>query len=52
LRAAWGDPQAPGKLITAEALAAVADSIDLAAAEALGEQVAAQLSACGARVLG
>jgi len=48
LRAAWGDPQAPGVLVTAQAHAAAAD---LAAAEALGVQVAAQLRAGGARVL-
>jgi hydroxymethylbilane synthase len=45
LRAAWGDPQTPGALVTAQAHAAAAD---LAAAEALGAQVAAQLRAGGA----
>jgi len=48
LRAAWGDPQTPGQLITAEALG---DVTDLTAAEVLGQRVAAQLSARGARVL-
>jgi hydroxymethylbilane synthase len=48
LRAAWGDPQTPGVLVTAQARALVTD---LAAAEALGAQVAAQLSAGGARAL-
>ncbi|MDR2990576.1 MAG: hydroxymethylbilane synthase [Burkholderiaceae bacterium] len=48
LRAAWGDPQTPGVLVTAQARAPVAD---LAAAEALGAQVAAQLRAGGARTL-
>jgi len=48
LRAAWGDPQTPGALVTAQAHA---DAADLAAAEALGVQVAAQLRAGGARPL-
>ena len=48
LRAAWGDPQTPGALVTAQARA---DAADLAAAEALGVQVAAQLRAGGARAL-
>jgi hydroxymethylbilane synthase len=48
LRAVWGDPQTPGVLVAAEARAAVAD---LAAAETLGVQVAAELRAGGARVL-
>jgi len=48
LRAAWGDPQMPGMLVTAQARAIVAN---LAAAEALGVQVAEQLRVGGARVL-
>ena len=48
LRAAWGDPQTPGVLVTAQARATVPD---LAAAEALGVQVAEQLRTGGARVL-
>jgi hydroxymethylbilane synthase len=47
LRAAWGDPQTPGVLVTAQARAAAAN---LAEAEALGVQVAAQLRAGGAQV--
>lgn len=45
LRAAWGDPQVPGRLVRAEASAVVSD---LAQATALGESVAAQLRAGGA----
>jgi hydroxymethylbilane synthase len=48
LGAAWGDPDGAGTLVRAHGAAAVAD---LAAARALGEQVAAQLRAGGARAL-
>lgn len=48
LAAAWGDPEGAGALVRARGAAAVAD---LAAAQALGERVAAQLRAGGARVL-
>ena len=47
LRAAWGDPDGPAPLVQAEATAVVGD---LAAARALGEQVAALLRERGARV--
>ena len=47
LRAAWGDPDGPAPLVQARATAAIAD---LAAARTLGEQVAAQLRAGGARL--
>jgi hydroxymethylbilane synthase len=46
LQAAWGDPAGGGALVTARQVAQVAD---LDAAAALGEQVAAQLRAGGAR---
>jgi len=46
LNAAWGDPAGPATLVTAQASAPAAD---VAAAAALGEQVAAQLRAQGAR---
>ena len=46
IRAAWGDADHPAPLVTASAQAAVSD---LAGATALGEQVAAQLRAGGAR---
>ena len=46
LRAAWGDPQGPATLLTAQGEAPVTD---LAGAAALGEQVAARLRAAGAR---
>jgi hydroxymethylbilane synthase len=49
LRAAWGDPQTPGVLITAQARADAIDPANLAAAEVLGAQVAQQLRAGGAR---
>ncbi|RRD56791.1 hydroxymethylbilane synthase [Comamonadaceae bacterium OH2545_COT-014] len=45
LRAAWGDPEGAPVLLHAQARAAVADR---AAAERLGEQVAAELRAAGA----
>ncbi len=48
LGAAWGDPDGAGALVRAHGAAAVAD---LAAAQALGERVAAQLRAGGARSL-
>ena len=44
--AAWGDAEQPAPLVTASAQAAITD---LASATALGEQVAAQLRAGGAR---
>ncbi|MEY4977654.1 MAG: Porphobilinogen deaminase [Pseudomonadota bacterium] len=46
LRAAWGDPSQPGRLLRAEAQAPVQD---LAQARALGLAVAAELQAQGAR---
>ncbi len=49
LRAAWGDQEAPGTLVRAEATGPV-DSV--ATAEALGLQVAQALQAGGARVAG
>lgn len=48
LGAAWGDPDGASTLVKARSAAAVAD---LATAQALGEQVAAQLRAGGARFL-
>jgi hydroxymethylbilane synthase len=48
LGAAWGDPDGTGPLVKAHGAAACAD---LAAAQTLGEQVAAQLRAGGARAL-
>ena len=45
LRAAWGDPAGAATLVRATAHTSV---LDLAAAESLGLQVAAQLRACGA----
>jgi hydroxymethylbilane synthase len=47
LRAAWGEPEGTGPLVRAQGEGVVAD---LAAARALGEQVAAQLRAGGARM--
>jgi hydroxymethylbilane synthase len=48
LRAAWGDPQEPGALVTAQAQAAVTTTQQ---ALALGAEVAALLRSGGARVL-
>lgn len=45
IRGAWGDPDGPPELVTAQAQGAVADA---AAAEALGQQVAQTLQAGGA----
>lgn len=47
LRAAWGDPEGPAHLVTAQASAPVSDAQQ---ARTLGQQVAAQLRAGGARV--
>ena len=46
LRAAWGDPEGQPVLLRAEA---AAETPDTAAAQSLGEQVAGQLKALGAR---
>jgi hydroxymethylbilane synthase len=51
LRAAWGDPQTPGTLITAQARAEIMNQADLAAAEALGARVAEQMRNDGVRTL-
>ena len=48
LRAAWGEPEGAGPLVQGRGVAAVAD---LAGAQALGEHVAVQLRAGGARDL-
>lgn len=48
LQAAWGDPESRGLLVRAEGSAGVSN---LAQAQALGAQVAAQLQAGGARLL-
>jgi hydroxymethylbilane synthase len=48
LRAAWGDPEGDARLVTAQGEAQVSD---LAQAAALGERVAAQLRAGGARAV-
>lgn len=48
LQAAWGDPESRGLLVRAEGCAGVSN---LAQAQALGAQVAAQLQAGGARLL-
>jgi len=48
LRAAWGDAQQPAPLVRAQAESDLPDTGDRHAAEALGEQVAAQLRAGGA----
>jgi hydroxymethylbilane synthase len=48
LQAAWGDPESRGLLVHAEGSAGVSN---LAQAQALGAQVAAQLQAGGARLL-
>ena len=46
LRAAWGDPQGQPRLVTAQGSAAVATQAE---ARALGQRVAADLQAGGAR---